>query len=83
MPYRRYPLSSSPGKRWQSRTAVEEWIVARGGRTASTVSRKTNYVLAGENPGSKLDKALRLKVPVIGEEDLYRLAPDNVHLPPA
>ena len=65
------------------RTAVEEWIVARGGRTASTVSRKTNYVLAGENPGSKLDKALRLKVPVIGEEDLYRLAPDNVHLPPA
>jgi DNA ligase (NAD+) len=56
------------------RSAVEEWIVARGGRTASTVSRKTSYVVAGENPGSKRDKALRLKIPLIGEEDLYRLA---------
>lgn len=66
------------------RSAVEEWIVAHGGRTTSTVSRKTSYVVVGENPGTKHDKALRLKIPVLGEEDLYRLADDDkLHPPPA
>jgi DNA ligase (NAD+) len=66
------------------RRAVEEWIAAHGGRTASTVSRKTSYVVAGENPGSKRDKALRLNVPLIAEQDLYRLAAgDTLYSSPA
>jgi len=55
------------------RAQVEEWITARGGRTASAVSRKTSYLVIGENPGSKRDKAARLKVPILTEQALYRL----------
>ncbi|MGD2062102.1 MAG: NAD-dependent DNA ligase LigA [Nitrospirota bacterium] len=66
------------------RSEVEEWIVAHGGRTASAVSRKTSFVVSGDNPGSKHDKALRLNIPVLREEDLYRLATgDKTHSPPA
>jgi len=63
------------------RTQVEEWITARGGRTASSVSRKTSYVVAGENPGSKRDKAVRLAVPILTEEGLYRLIEPDPDLP--
>ena len=65
------------------RTEVEEWITARGGRAASSVSRKTNYVVAGENPGSKRDKAARLEVPILTEEALYRLAESDAAPGPA
>ena len=45
--------------------------IAQGGRVSSSVSKKTDYVLAGENAGSKLDKANELNVAVI-DEDTFR-----------
>jgi len=51
-----------------SREDIEEVIVRHGGRAASSVSKKTAFIVAGENPGSKLAKARELGVPVIDEE---------------
>ncbi len=56
-----------------SRDEIEELIARHGGHAASSVSKKTDYVVAGENAGSKLQKAQSLGVPVITEEDFERL----------
>jgi len=53
----------------QPRTYFEEMIKSRGGKTSSSVSKKTAYLLCGENPGSKFDKASSLGVKIIDEED--------------
>ncbi len=58
-----------------SREEASRLIAANGGRVVSSVSKKTSYVVAGENPGSKLDKAAKLGVPVIDEAGLQRLLP--------
>ncbi len=56
-----------------SRTGAGELIESAGGRVVSSVSKKTDYVLAGEEAGSKLDKARSLGIPVLDESDLRKL----------
>lgn len=56
-----------------SRDQAKELILARGGKAASSVSKKTAYVVVGESPGSKHDKALELGVPVLDEDGFRQL----------
>jgi len=56
-----------------SRDQAKAMIEAAGGKVSGSVSKKTNYVVAGEEAGSKLDKAQELKVPVLDEGGLTRL----------
>ncbi len=56
-----------------SREEATAYIEARGGKVTGSVSGKTSYVAAGENAGSKLDKALRLGVPTLSEAELLSL----------
>ena len=57
-----------------SRQEAEEFIRLNGGNAASSVSKKTSFVVAGEKAGSKLDKALKLGIPVLTEEQLLSMA---------
>ena len=56
-----------------SRHEAKEMIRKAGGKTASSVSKKTDYVLLGENAGSKLDEAQKLGVPTISEAEFLKL----------
>jgi DNA ligase (NAD+) len=56
-----------------SRDQIEELITLHGGHAASSVSKKTDYLVAGDKAGSKLAKAQELGVPVINEEEFERL----------
>ncbi|HET6699762.1 MAG TPA: NAD-dependent DNA ligase LigA [Nocardioidaceae bacterium] len=51
-----------------SRDQAKEAIVSRGGKAASSVSKKTDFVVVGDAPGSKYDKAVSLGVPVLDEQ---------------
>ncbi len=57
-----------------SRDEAQAFIEARGGKVTGSVSQKTDYLLLGENPGSKLAKAQSLGTKIIGEEELQKLA---------
>jgi len=59
-----------------SRQQAEQAIRQAGGKLSSSVSKKTNFVLAGENPGSKLDKARKLGVNVIDEKQFIKMIED-------
>jgi DNA ligase (NAD+) len=56
-----------------SRDEAKEAIIARGGKAASSVSKKTAYLVAGDSPGSKYDKAVELGVPVLDEDGFRQL----------
>jgi DNA ligase (NAD+) len=56
-----------------SREQAQAEIEARGGKVTSSVSKKTSYVVVGENPGSKLTKAQELGRPILDEDGLRRL----------
>jgi DNA ligase (NAD+) len=56
-----------------SREEAKELIRANGGIVSSSVSRKTDYVLSGDEPGSKLVEAKKLGVKVISETDFKKL----------
>ena len=57
----------------KAREEVEELIESLGGHASSSVSRSTDYVVVGENPGSKLRKAQTLKVKTISYKELLKL----------
>jgi DNA ligase (NAD+) len=59
-----------------SRDEAKEAILARGGKAAGSVSKKTAFVVVGDAPGTKYDKAVQLKVPVL-DEDGFRVLLDE------
>lgn len=59
------------------RKDAQELIEKNGGKAAGSVSRKTSYVLAGENAGSKLTKAQNLGIPVIDEAEFLKMIQEN------
>ncbi|MDF2583617.1 MAG: NAD-dependent ligase LigA [Mycobacterium sp.] len=60
-----------------SRDEAKEAILTRGGKAAGSVSKKTSYVVAGDAPGSKYDKAIELGVPVLDEDGFRKLLADG------
>ncbi len=56
-----------------SRDEAKEAIISRGGKAVGSVSKKTSYVVAGDSPGSKYDKAVELGVPILDEEGFRTL----------
>jgi DNA ligase (NAD+) len=60
------------------RDEAKAMIEAAGGKVAGSVSKKTDYVVAGEEAGSKLEKALELGVPVIDETELIKMLEQGV-----
>jgi DNA ligase (NAD+) len=60
-----------------SRDAAAAAIQEAGGKVAGSVSKKTDFVVVGDNPGSKYDKAVSLKVPVLDEGGFAVLLDDG------
>jgi len=56
-----------------SRDSAKEAIVSRGGKAAGSVSKKTDYVVVGDNAGTKADKAEQFGVPVLDEPAFHVL----------
>jgi DNA ligase (NAD+) len=60
-----------------SRDEAKEAIIIRGGKAAGSVSKKTSFVVAGDAPGSKYDKAVELGVPILDEDGFRSLLADG------
>jgi DNA ligase (NAD+) len=56
-----------------SREEAKEMLESMGARVTASVSKKTDFVLAGENPGSKLDKAKALGIAIYSEDEINKL----------
>ena len=56
-----------------TRTQIEAYIKESGGQTSSSVSARTDYLVAGDEAGSKLDEAIRLNVRVLSEQEFFNL----------
>ena len=56
-----------------SRAEAEALVRDLGAQTASQVTKKVNLLVMGSNPGSKVDKAKKMNIPTIGEEEFLRL----------
>ncbi|MBI4483541.1 MAG: hypothetical protein HY652_11720, partial [Acidobacteria bacterium] len=56
-----------------SREEAKRLIEDRGGRVTSSVSKKTDFVVAGADPGSKYDKAKELAIKILDEEEFKKL----------
>ncbi|WP_347955938.1 NAD-dependent DNA ligase LigA [Gordonia aichiensis] len=56
-----------------SRDGAKEAIIARGGKASGSVSKKTDYVVVGDSPGSKADKAEQLGIPILDEDGFKEL----------
>ncbi len=57
-----------------SRDGVKEFIESNGGKVTDSVSKKTSYLVLGENPGSKAEKAKSLGIKILDEAALRKLA---------
>jgi DNA ligase (NAD+) len=57
----------------RSREEAEALVASHGGKAGSSVSKKTSYVVVGEDPGSKFEKAQSLKVPILDEAQFDKL----------
>lgn len=60
-----------------SRDEMTEFIESQGGKVSGSVSKKTDYVIVGENPGSKETKAKELNVKILSEEEYYDIIDQN------
>ncbi|MBV8719010.1 MAG: NAD-dependent DNA ligase LigA [Chloroflexi bacterium] len=63
----------------RSRTQIEQQIKELGGAVGDSVSKKTSYLVAGEEAGSKLDKAKKLGTPIITESEFDKLVEEQSH----
>jgi len=57
-----------------SRDDAKAFIESHGGKVTDSVSKKTSYLVLGESPGSKFEKAKSLGIKIIGEDELKKLA---------
>ena len=60
-----------------TRDEASDKIKSKGGKTSSSVSKKTSFVVAGDNAGSKLDKAEKLGVIILNEEEFLKMIGEN------
>ena len=72
--YQSFPLSPSFQS---SRDGINEKIESLGAHAGSSVSSKTDYLICGENAGSKLEKAQELGVKILSPDEFFRMAGES------